>query len=138
MRDESKMEIVALCTEQWCSILSFFFLRFDALRGIVNRKKKRYTRSKNFSLLKSIFNSPTHSSLLLFHPIHSSVPYSSLILIIGDLKPSQTISNHLKRSQILPSKRSSSIQPSYWPFALILDDFKQRQTRSNNLKSIEL
>lgn len=128
----------------------FFFLHFlmrGLSEGIVNRGTFVRRDRRIFNLLKSkisIINSRHTSTILHSNYVSNSqksslpfqLPYSSSILILDDLKPFQTISNHPKPSQTFPSERSSSIQPSYSPFTLILDDLKRHQTRSNNLKSI--
>lgn len=122
MRDEPKMEIVArricaLCTQQWRSTLfSFFFFLHFLMRGlsegIVNRGTFVRRDRRIFNLLKSkisIINSRHTSTILHSNYVSNSqksslpfqLPYSSSILILDDLKPFQTISNHLKHS--LPS-----------------------------------
>lgn len=123
MRDEPKMEIVArricaLCTQQWRSTLFsffFFFLHFlmrGLSEGIVNRGTFVRRDRRIFNLLKSkisIINSRHTSTILHSNYVSNSqkssvpfqLPYSSSILILDDLKPFQTTSNHLKPSQTI-------------------------------------
>lgn len=122
--------------------LFFFFLHFlmrGLSEGIVNRGTFVRRDRRIFNLLKSkisIINSRHTSTILHSNYVSNSqksslpfqLPYSSSILILDDLKPSQTISNIPFRAILFHPTFVFAIYP--YP--------KRSQTASNEIKQFQI